>query len=422
MKSIKYIILIIISTVLMLTISSCKVGSDSFQEPWEINSNFVYSVVYEGMGGTINTLSSRTVWYAGDSLLKEPGGAYGMLVKPVKGNLVVLGWYTSYENVGTDQEPVYEYKEEDRWDFNNDRINESNTDENKQLTLYARWIDSPSIYFLDADNTENVLLKWQNVDVTQTLSRPSTTEKVTIQKDNKTFTLLDYFYDKELTQKVIWGDGSRSVEEIIASQDGDSGVYIYCKYIEGEYTRIKSITDIKNIDNFNGNCILANDIDAENANWTPLRNKNDDPFTGIFIGNGYTISNINITATNKVSGVASAGAKEKSYGLFGLLSGATFKGFNFKNVTINIGNTSNVDLCTGVFGGRATGTTFENCSIQGFTVISDGQVKVKVYLGKAAYLDETCTVTDSNFDEPVTEGLEINSENLITGDQTPVID
>lgn len=422
MKFLKYITLIIIPMALMFTLASCKIGSDSYQEPWEINSDFVYCVVYDGMGGTINTLEIRTVWYAGDSLIREPQGSKGMLIEPINGEQVVVGWYTSYKNIGTEEAPVYEYNEDDRWDFDSDQINSGTTDENKTITLYARWIDPPSVYFVDADNTDEVFIKWENVNVTEPILRPTTTEKLTIEKNNVTYTLFDYYYDKELTKKVAFGKDSKDVEKLISDQNGEETVYIYCKYIEGKYTRINNLTDLNKITDFNGKYILASDIDMENQSWTSFRNDKDDPFTGTFIGNGYSISNININATNKVSKLAAKTAKEKSYGFFGSLSNATFSGVNFKNVTITVGSSSNIELCTGVYGGRAEKTTFENCSIEDFTVVSDGEVNVKVTLGNAAFLDEACKITNCEFDNPNTEGLKINSENLIIGDESPIIE
>lgn len=424
MKSIRKITFLIIAATILFTFSSCNVGSTSFNEPWEIDSAYVYCVEYDALGGTINTLPTRTVYYKNGDLMKEPGGSEGMLTEPLKKGKVVLAWYTSYENTGTEEEPVYKFNEEDKWDFETDRINDETTDDNKKMTLYACWIDPPTVYFVDADDTESVLLKWADVTIEKPMERPTTSEKVTIKKtiDNNevTYTLLDYYTDKECTQKVTWGAGTRTVEEIIAAQNEESAIYIYCKYIEGVYTRINSINDMKAMTDPAGKYILAKNINFENEAWKPI--ESDKPFSGIFLGNGYTISNINITATNRVGGIAVDSAKEKSYGLFTVLSGAIFDNVHFKDATITVGSGSNIALCTGIFGGRASDTTFKDCSIDGYKVVSAGEVKVVVSLGSAAFIDDTCIIENCDFSEQDTSGLQISTENLIIGGQTLVIE
>ncbi|PKM63457.1 MAG: hypothetical protein CVU97_00545 [Firmicutes bacterium HGW-Firmicutes-21] len=407
-----YIILLVLTVTLTFTMSSCRIGSDSYKEPWEIDDSFVYCVVYNAMGGTINNSGERTTYYSGGSLIKEPNRRSGMLVEPVNGNKLVFGWYTSYINIGTEENPVYSFDEANRWDFTDDRINDENTDGNKTLTLYARWTDPPSVYFVDASETDNVLLKWEDVVVKKPLSRPTTTEKATIQKVSQgtptTYSLLDYFFDKDCTVKVVWD--TDTVEDIIYRQDKESIIYIYCKYIEGNYKRIRNASDLRNINEHDGKYILANDIYLGSVIWTPLCDKQ--PFSGVFIGNGYTISDFNIDAVNRESGVGLINAREKSFGLFSELSGAFFSGINLQNVTVTVNKTSNVPLCIGVFGGRAADTVFVNCGIDAYKVSSDGEVKTDLFLGTAAFADSTCTLTDNSFNEPDISNLDIKQTHL----------
>jgi hypothetical protein len=85
-KSISILLLIVLSASVL---TSCAVGSTSYKEPWEINSDFVYRVVYDAMGGKINEMPQREVYYANGSLLKKPEGLSGMLIEPINGNKVV---------------------------------------------------------------------------------------------------------------------------------------------------------------------------------------------------------------------------------------------------------------------------------------------------------------------------------------------
>jgi hypothetical protein len=417
MRKMKKTLSILLLTMLLASVlSSCQVGSTSYKEPWEINSDFVYRVVYDALGGKINESAQREVYYSAGSLLKKPQGLSGMLIEPINGKKVVVGWYTKYENVGTEENPVYKFDEKDLWDFDKDRIGDTNT-ENKSLTLYARWIDPPSVFFVDADDVDNVLIKWENVDVTKTLSKPTTTEKVTLEKEKggKTtvYTLLDYYFDKECTQKAVWGSEGKSIEEIIADQNGDSAIYIYCKYIEGEYIRINSGTDLKNIKDMSGSYILAANIDLKNESWTPL---GEEPFKGTILGNGYTISNLNLTALNRVSKISASTAEEKSFGLFAKLSGAKFYGVNFKDATLNVNSSSNAKLCLGVFGGRAEKSLFEDCNIEGLKTVSDGKVEVEVSLGSACFDNGTSQFKNCTFAPADNTGLNIDNSFLIIGE------
>lgn len=394
---------------LMLALSSCHIGADTYKEPWEIDNSFRYRVIYNALGGKINSSPVRETYYVDGSLLKKPQGSAGLLTEPVFGNKIVFGWYTAYKNIGSEKEPVYEFDQADLWDFETDRISDENTDHNKTLTLYAHWIDPPSIMFVDADNTENILMRWEIVETEKRLSKPTTFERKIIEKSENlkktTYSLLDYFRDPDCNNRVLWENG-KTVREIIQDRKGDPNIYIYCKYIEGKYTRIKNKTDLKNITDMNGKYIIADHIDMKNEFLLPLGD-----FSGVIIGNGYTISNLSITATNR-AGLLDISSPEKSFGLFSELCNASFIDINIDNITISVDKKSNADICVGVFGGRATNTVFENCTIQNSRVISDGKVEVNVSVGNPAFTDKTCTIKDCGFSDIDTEGLNIGADKL----------
>ncbi len=401
----------------MLVLNSCSVGPDSYEEPWVIDGEFEYCVVYDAMGGSIKSAGSRTVYYSADSLLKEPSGASGMLVEPVNGNKLVFGWYTAYKNTGTEEQPVYVFDEEDRWDFASDRINDENAGRDKTLTLYAYWIDAPSVYFVDADDAENILIKWENIKLDTPLSRPTSTEKATIKKTvggiERIYSLLDYYFDPECSEKVVWGDSGSTVGDILSDSQGEFKAYIYCKYIEGEYTRIRNAAGLRNISDLDGKYIIADDIDLDDVSWQPIGE--DKPFGGVLLGNGYTISNLRIEAKNRVTGISPYRDRERSFGLFSSFSGAIVSGVSVRNATIVIDSTCNAAVCAGVLGGRARDSVFENCKTENYKVYSNGEVKIQLFLGAAIFADNTCILTKNDFEEPDTDALSIIKEKLITG-------
>ncbi len=87
------------------------------------------------------------------------------------------------------------------------------------------------------------------------------------------------------------------------------------------YTVIKTANDLINIkNNLSGNYVLMDDIDLSGYNFTGAVITGT--FTGQFIGNGYTISNMTINA------------KPGNVGLFEYTKGATIASVNFKDVNI----------------------------------------------------------------------------------------
>ena len=99
--------------------------------------------------------------------------------------------------------------------------------------------------------------------------------------------------------------------------------------ISGEGTEsnpylISSVSDITKIHNDLGACYrLTANIDMSNADFEPIGNEWEGPFTGTIDGAGYTISNLNINLTDN-----------KYVGFVGYLDGCV-KNLHFNNVTAN---------------------------------------------------------------------------------------
>ena len=90
-----------------------------------------------------------------------------------------------------------------------------------------------------------------------------------------------------------------------------------------DYIPIFDANDLKAIsENLDAKYILIKDIDLASENWTPIGTESA-PFTGIFDGNGNTISNLNISGTY---------ANGAQIGLFGYANGAELTNVKLKNV------------------------------------------------------------------------------------------
>lgn len=378
-----FMILVLATSTMLL--GGCSVGTSSlFIHPAE--QGYEYEVTYDTMGGSINQINKRVVYYTGNSLLFEPSGTAGMLVQPKFGEKSLVGWYTKYTTEESKDGTIYHFNEEDLWDFSADRISDENTSD-KKLILYARWADNPSINFLDATNPDkDVLLKW-TINVGSEIKRPTSTEP-----KKSGFTLIDYYKDPECTEKYVF-DKVIQENDIDYSNGGKAQINIYCKFIEGDMIRVKTVNQLKAIaEKPDEHYILANDIDLSAEKWSPI-----ETFSGVLDGNGYSIKNLNLNVKNRVSGIAAKTANEVSYGLFSKLEGAKIINLAIKDANIVIDKSSNVKLCVGALAGRTKKTTIENCTFDGITIASDGMCSIDIVASSYVAGDYSTKINNSVF-------------------------
>ena len=142
----------IISIILVCAVfaSACS-GSNDGIDPGDWG--YDRCVIYDALGGIINSRGSREVYYMNNSYLFEPSGTTNMLVEPVKDGYILAGWYTAKEDVtDANGNTTYKFSAEDRWDFDEDRITEN-------MTLYARWIPQGKVDYVNAATGETVFSK-----------------------------------------------------------------------------------------------------------------------------------------------------------------------------------------------------------------------------------------------------------------------
>lgn len=144
-----------------------------------------------------------------------------------------------------------------------------------------------------------------------------------------------------------------------------------------EYTEIHSAEELDTLirKELNGNFKLVKDIDLSdyrsntntaNQGWLPIPN-----FTGVFNGNGHTISGLRINRTGS-----------SFLGLFGSVNGATIK-----NVTVALGGDILGSSAVGVIAGRTTHVTNNGAVLENNQVIGNGHtVRATALLGYAGGL------------------------------------
>ena len=125
-----------------------------------------------------------------NSYLFKPSGSTNMLIQPVKDGHILAGWYTAKEDIKDANGNIigYSFKAEDRWDFDEDRVQED-------MTLYARWIPQGKIDYVDA-STDNVMFS-KNISEESAVQELSSAAEMLIAKSGYTFE--GYYADKALT-------------------------------------------------------------------------------------------------------------------------------------------------------------------------------------------------------------------------------
>ncbi len=146
---------------------------------------------------------------------------------------------------------------------------------------------------------------------------------------------------------------------------------------------------------------LANDIDFENKNYTPI-GMFDTPFGGIFDGGGYTISNINCEV------------ELACVGLFGAISNNSA----IQNLNLNNCKFKNIldDTAYNIFSGSIVGVnngTISNCHITEGTVSKDNKCN-STYIGGIAGQNNG-TIENSSYVGEVTDSGTVNEYHEVGG-------
>ncbi len=176
-------------------------------------------------------------------------------------------------------------------------------------------------------------------------------------------------FDKTDHNTVYSYNGSYTNEEIIPLEKNEDGVFVI-----KDYRHLYEMAEKVNAgtkEYVNGSYIVANDITfPEGMYWTDPIGVNDtvystssSTFGGVFDGQGFTISNLNIKNSDTI---------HHQYGLFGQLSGAQIKNVNLEDVTVD---------CTANYYGTIAGSINDDSLISNCTVSGSINVPEQYYAG-----------------------------------------
>ena len=289
-------------------------------------------------------------------------------VSLTKAGYFFAGWYSERALIDPNN-PEAGYTYSGKWDFEEDRLP---ADADKEYTFYAAWVPyyTYEIYTPGKDGKMELVSEVAAMNLTI----PQWSEKdVTLNMDNfpvrEGYTLSAVYSDEAMTKEFKY-EYTESGDRYITGQWNPETatlntpvIKLYTTWQEGERYRIYSTDDlIKNAASDGYYEILA-DLDFTGLEW-PSVFVNDE-FTGKFIGNGHTISNVSFESTQR---------SRINNGLFSSLAkSAAIENVKFENITHTINLMSVAPGASfGLLAGSVEkGASFTNVSISGKILIGD---------------------------------------------------
>ncbi len=443
--------LVVVLAAMMFSTACSRFASVIDPGDWGYDSK----VVYDALGGVINSRGVRETYYMDNSYIFEPAGTTNMLIKPVKDGYVLAAWYTAKEDIVDENGEVtgYTFKAEDRWDFDEDRVQ-------GDMTLYARWIKQASADYIDASTGDIVFSK--NLTEESPIQPLSGAAEQLILKDG--FTLFDYYSSEECTMPydfssyvhvdvmptnhalyaqlqqefpdyIVDHDDQEPVAEQtdddIETANPDPDLYIkklgyeittddqdirasirarkdeiiheaidyylqnsadkkvYLKYIEGNYLRITDRSQFKQGNSYT----LIGGADGlillADIDFSGLTIEPAEELSGNIYGNGHTLSNLSLSVTSRKADRSD----EKRAGLFTRMENAEITDLTIENLEINVNVRSGTHVTVGALAGEAENSRLENVHFNSITINSGNGDN-----GEAEYVLHDLVVEQDGFD------------------------
>ncbi len=363
-------VLVIVAGIIWAVTSA---GGDFYSD--YANDGYTVKVTFDSNGGTFKGSDSSVI-----DLFKPEGLDEGIkLLSPddpirdknnpltvTKAGYFLAGWYREMSPIDP-EDPEKGYTYSGKWDFENDRLTES------ELTLYAAWVPYYN-YEVYAQNENGA---WELVTSTAAINLTIPEWKsgdVTLDMDNfpirEGYTLDKIFYDEDMKVEVKGEPNSAGTKNIISGSWDESTatsltptIKLYTTWQEGERYRIYSTDDLRKNASADGYYEIYSDLDFTDVEWPSVFG--NDKFGGKIFGNGHTISNISVESTSR---------SRINNGLFSSLSETAYiENLNFVNIThtINLMSVAPGASFGLLAGSVAEGAEFKDVKISGRLLIGD---------------------------------------------------
>ncbi len=296
-----------------------------------------------------------------------------------KSGYFLAGWYTERTETGTDEKgnPTYTYA--NKWNFETDllEVDASKTYSASEpvVTLYAAWVPEFQINFISLDNNESVGTYKFTPTATTEIKVPEWSEDGSMKMYNfpkrDGYTFEAAYYDQAATKLA---EGTLTHTGTINEENGTADnivMDVYVNWKEGEWYRISTVKQFQQYAHTGGSYELLADLDFQ-CNSEDSKDHKFWPdaliygtFNGTIVGNGHTISNVNVEQTNNSATNA---------GLFGALGeNAKITDLTFENVTFTVKKGARVTGASyGLLAGSiSSGATISNLKILNSTLQVD---------------------------------------------------
>ena len=287
------------------------------------------------------------------------------------------------------------------------------------LTLYAAWIPYFEIEFYALDTGELLHTMTYDPTVGKELNVPSWDEETGTlelydfpEREGYTFdgVYLDATGTQQITDAQITHPGQVDYATGTAT---NSQLKLYVDWMEGEWYHIYTAEQFADNATMNGCYELYADLDFSEDTWpTAFMYGN---FSGQIVGNGHTISNIELVQTNN---------SKTNAGLFGALTdGAKVSDVTFTNVALTIEsgtrvNGTNYGLFAGTISDSAviTGTSVVNSTLyidsDCYFGVDDYSIGLVCGMGNPAVLDTAEITCEAIGDAPETVVITVDGNDV----------
>ena len=380
----KAILAVSLLLVTMLFVNGCS----QKKNPYELNDQQEYkvSVKYDANGGlfTDNTSVIVDSYNLAELPTDGSGQAQVALLPPNhqsrgndafqarKNGYFLAGWYAQ-RTEETDAAGNTTYVYSDPWDFDGDRLSVNKAGEytsaEPQLTLYAAWIPLFEVRILDLATGEPVSTMTFDPTQTDEILLPAWDQETGSVKlngfpQNDGYTFNGAYYDPMGTVAVETATLPHpGVIDASTGTASNMSMDLYVDYLEGQWYHIYNAEQFADNASLKGNYILHGDLDFSDEIWpTSLMYGN---FTGSIQGNGFAISNVDLSQTNN---------SKVNAGLFGnLTEEAKFTDVTFDAISFTIEAGTRVKGSSfGLFAGTISdGATLENVAVTNSTLKID---------------------------------------------------